>query len=1009
MFARKCFRLSGLIILTGLTGCSWFTSGGRPYDYSKMDIVTARAHRRVERFVKSCVQDGDPVKLSSFTRIDSLIIDYGTDTIDVYFNSFLSRIPLRNDNVKAIYDDMDDYLGWRFAALGKRIHARQYRLDELIPNFYRREPEKLDLSRLNRKIRRLRPLLQNLSDPFKTEEGLGQQYIALWHSHGWYYEQKLKRWEWQRARLFQTVEDLGPLSFTIPYLVPMLENAGATVFLPRERDLQVNEVVVDNDSPDDTSDTYRELSGSWRSGNIPGFAIGNPPYGDTVNPFRQGTFRIAPADSQFNISAEWIPKIPATGYYSVSISWCRSDSNITDAHYTVFHTGGKTEYFVNQQIGGQTWIYLGKFKFKAGYDPEHGKVMLDNKMHGSGGYITADAVRFGGGMGNILREGQTSGRPKYTEGARYYLQYAGMPDTLVYSLNKEQSDYRDDYQCRGEWVNYLRGKPFGPNRDRQNPGLGIPIDISMAFHTDAGITKDQSVVGTLSIYSTWDADSALFFPDSMSRLANRDLADIMQTQIVSDLKAKYDRDWTRRDLWDSGYSEALRPNVPAVLLELLSHQNFIDMQFGLDPQFRFDVSRAIYKSMLRFIATQDQRPYVVQPLPVSHMSAVFDGPNSAIVSWQPVEDTLEVTAAALAYKVYTRIDDNGFDNGVLTNETQYRIKNIQPGTVYSFKVAALNKGGESFPSEILALGFPQNPRDTVLVINAFDRIAPPAIVKASNFEGFFNLEDEGEPDCFDVGFTGQQFNFDPFSRWADDDAPGFGASFADHETSMIAGNSHDYPARHGRSLMAVGFAFVSTSDEAVEGKMINLDKYRYVDLIFGEEKTTYPAKNRDYPKYKAFTPAMKAELQRFFRSGGRGLISGSYIGTELFSPATPDSSDILFAQNVLKIFNRTGHAAKTGAVDCAEPDLLRSDEPIVFNTNFSSTIYRVEAPDAIEPADSSALTVFRYHENNMSAGVAFNGTYRLVVLGFPFETVLGAKNRDALLFGIFNFLVSDRK
>ena len=96
-------------------------------------------------------------------------------------------------------------------------------------------------------------------------------------------------------------------------------------------------------------------------------------------------------------------------------------------------------------------------------------------------------------------------------------------------------------------------------------------------------------------------------------------------------------------------------------------------------------------------------------------------------------------------------------------------------------------------------------------------------------------------------------------------------------------------------------------------------------------------------------------------------------------------------------------------MDCAEPDLLRSDEPIVFNTNFSSTIYRVEAPDAIEPADSSALTVFRYHENNMSAGVAFNGTYRLVVLGFPFETVLGAKNRDALLFGIFNFLVSDRK
>jgi hypothetical protein len=1004
---KNLLRISCLFLLTGLTGCSWFTTGGRPYDYSQMDIVTARAHRRAERFVKSCVEDGDPVKLSSFTRIDSLLVNYDTDTIDIYFNRYLSRIPLREDNVEAIYDALDNFLGWRFAALGKRIHASQYRLDALIPNFYRSDAKKLDRSRLNRKARQPAPLVQKLSDPSSASEGLDQKYIALWHSHGWYYEQKLKRWEWQRARLFQTVEDLGPLSFAIPYLVPMLENAGATVFLPRERDVQTHEVVVDNDTPNDTAKTYREISGNWRPGNTPGFAIGSPPYDYTINPFRQGTFRIASADSQSHVAAEWIPNIPETGYYYVSISWCRSDSNITDAHYTVFHTGGKTEYLINQQIGGQTWIYLGKFKFNAGYDPEHGKVVLDNKMHGSGGFITADAVRFGGGMGDILREGQISRRPRYTEGARYYLQYAGMPDTLVYSLNNEKSDYRDDYQCRGEWVNYLRGKPFGPNRDRQNPGLGIPIDISMAFHTDAGITRDQTVIGTLSIYSTYDADSNLVFPDSMSRLANRDLADIMQSQVVSDLKIKYDKDWTRRDLWESGYSEALRPNVPAVLLELLSHQNFVDMQFGLDPQFRFDVSRAIYKSMLKFIATQDQRPFVVQPLPVSHLAAVFDGPNSAVISWQPVEDTLETTAVASEYKVYTRIDNNGFDNGVLTNETHYRIANIQPETVYSFKVAALNEGGESFPSEIMALGFPQNPRDTVLIINAFDRIAPPAIVDASNFQGFFNLEDEGEPDHFDVGFTGQQFNFDPGSKWTDDDAPGFGASFADYETSKIAGNSFDYPALHGRSLLAAGFAFVSTSDEVIEGNMIDPKNYRYIDLIMGEEKTTDQVKNRDHQRFIAFTPALKEKLEWFFKSGGRGFISGSYIGTELFSPANSDSSDILFAQNVLKIFQRTGHAVKTGKVYCTEPELIRSDEPIIFNTSFNSDIYRVEAPDALEPADSTARTVFRYNENNMSAGVAFKGVYRLVVLGFPFETVLGVKSRDALLNGIFNFLGSE--
>ncbi|HBX21035.1 MAG TPA: hypothetical protein DEF88_11365, partial [Porphyromonadaceae bacterium] len=65
-------------------------------------------------------------------------------------------------------------------------------------------------------------------------------------SHGWYYEQKLSRWEWQRARIFQTVEDLYTQSYVVPFLVPMLENAGANVLLPRERDYNTHEIIIDN-------------------------------------------------------------------------------------------------------------------------------------------------------------------------------------------------------------------------------------------------------------------------------------------------------------------------------------------------------------------------------------------------------------------------------------------------------------------------------------------------------------------------------------------------------------------------------------------------------------------------------------------------------------------------------------------------------------------------------------------------------------------------------------------
>ncbi len=54
-----------------------------------------------------------------------------------------------------------------------------------------------------------------------------------------------------------------------------------------------------------------------------------------------------------------------------------------------------------------------------------------------------------------------SGMPRYLEAARYWLQYAGMPDTLVYTPTNYRNDYNDDYQSRGYWVNYLTADPYG--------------------------------------------------------------------------------------------------------------------------------------------------------------------------------------------------------------------------------------------------------------------------------------------------------------------------------------------------------------------------------------------------------------------------------------------------------------------------------------------------------------------------------------------------------------------
>ncbi len=92
----------------------------------------------------------------------------------------------------------------------------------------------------------------------------------------------------------------------------------------------------------------------------------------------------------------------------------------------------------------------------------------------------------------------TSTYPRFAEGARYYMQWAGVPDS-VYSPTAGKDDYRDDYVNRGMWVNYMSG---GSSVNPDEKGLNIPIDLSMAFHSDAGTYKDNHIVGTLGIYST---------------------------------------------------------------------------------------------------------------------------------------------------------------------------------------------------------------------------------------------------------------------------------------------------------------------------------------------------------------------------------------------------------------------------------------------------------------------------------------------------------------------------
>jgi hypothetical protein len=575
-----------------------------------------------------------------------------------------------------------------------------------------------------------------------------------------------------------------------------------------------------------------------------------------------------------------------------------------------------------------------------------------------------------------------------------------MPNNLTYNLNKNTDDYKDDYQSRGEYGNYLYGAPFGPNRNREEKGLGIPLDLSLAFHTDAGITRNDTAIGTLMIYSIPDLDSQKVFPDGVSRLANRDLADIVMTELVDDIRSNYDSTWTRRQLMNAFYSEAARPNFPSILLELLSHQNFYEMKFELDPRFGFDVSRSIYKGMLKFLSAQYGFEYVVQPLPPTHFAAELNVNGEVSLSWKAQIDSLESSASAVKFILYTRQGDAGFDNGKLIESDNIRLNDLKPGIIYSYKVTAVNSGGESFPSEILSVCWMKNSSEPILIVNGFDRISAPASFESPTFLGFTNFEDEGVPDKYDIGFTGTQFNFNPNSKWITDDNPGHGASHSDYESKIIAGNTFDFSYVHGKAIKDNGFSFCSVSDEFILNGDV-LTKYKMVDFILGEEKKTSAPKYKDKIEFEVMPVLMRDLISSYLNGGGKLFLSGAYIGTDLYS--NPDSSGIRFANNILKFKLKTGHAAKTGNVFSINNSFLPTNNTFEFNTLLNDSIYKVEAPDELGEINGSEI-LLRYAENNFSSAVGYKDNYGVVIFGFPFETILGEKQRALIMKSVLNYL-----
>ena len=949
--------------------------------------------------------------------------------LDFHFDQTLGDFPWREKDVEWLRTQLKKLLPIVYSndEIGD-IYAKEVKIEDLVtPTLgLKGWPQPYELSYSDRNLRRL--FVEREGAP-RYAKGMSGRNLAVWQSHGRYFDAGSGQWTWQRAPLHRTVEDMYTQSYVLPFLIPMLENAGAYVMTPRERDVQKYEVIIDND-PSFTGERVLPLrqtgiyneSGEWEEAGI-GFADTAAVYLLDQNPFCAGTTRRTACAQEVSARATWSFRVPERGSYAVYVAYRTEYNSSACAHYTVRHRGGETGFVVNQKWGGGTWIYLGTFDFEG-----EGAVILDNgtpegRDFVRGSIVSADAVKIGGGMGKIARGGyeddpadyRTSGLPSFAEGALYSMQWAGIDSTVT---GQWDGDYTRDYASRGAWVSLMSG---GSVRNPKQAGKGIPIDLSLAFHSDAGVTPNDSTIGTLAIYTRL-CEGKDELPDGKDRAVSRHYADLVQSQVVRDIRSQYDSAWCRRYLWDRSYSESRTTGVPGILLELLSHQNFSDMRYGLDPAFRFTVSRAVYKGMLKFLADLYKRSFVVQPLPVSAFAVAF-GPEegTARLSWQPVSDPLEPTAEPKSYLLYTRLDDGSFGEGEAIRHAEeeggrlYYDVPIKPGHLYSFKIEAVNDGGKSFPSEILSIGTPLGPAVArIAVVNNFDRVSAPTWFDTPSYAGFEGSIDAGVPYLQDISYIGENYMHRRTRSFVTNDSPGFGATRSNLAGSVIAGNSFDYPAVHGRALLQAGYAFFSLSRDAWTAQPVLAKGAFAADIICGKQVTVRVGSGEAPDRFQVFPEALRNTIVDFTSGGGHIVISGADIASDAWEPVYPVRPDPVywtsaqsFAENVLGFGFQSGFGCYDGAVSPVRNkvlDLRGRLGTMHYWNEFNAKVYRVENADALRAPGKLSSVFLQYPETGMNAAICYNpGNYRVVSFGFPLETLKDPEDLRILLDASLSF------
>ncbi|WP_145283498.1 golvesin C-terminal-like domain-containing protein [Pirellulimonas nuda] len=774
--------------------------------------------------------------------------------------------------------------------------------------------------------------------------GLAGKIVYLHGGHG-YTADAPGRGDWgsQRPLLLGMIEDLGNKD-QMDFLADYLWRSGATIAALRPVGHQPNEVVLDNADPAVT------FHGDWSDGAGP-IWFGGAGEGDPgVAPFR-----IAQTSPQETAYARYRPKIAEAGFYPVYCWTPVGDDRAADQLYRIHHAGGDTEVAVNHRRVGAGTVYLGTFYFEAG---DGGYVDVSNRSDDAGKIVVADMIRFGNGRGDIDRGGGVSGLNREDEAGLYWVQWHadrahGVPTTTYREL---KSDRDATISLAPRYARFMNRAQDGAPSDR----------VFISFHSNASEGGAQR--GVLGLYNGNGRASATT-PNQFR------LAELLAREVNDDLVAqagRFEHDWFDRgknvtlDRTDLEFGEINNEygldEFDATIIETGFHDNRQDAEMLRDPRVRDALARATYQGLLKYFAEVDggnTNATALPPAPTGLCAAGLAA-GEVTLSWAPPatsgSDTHGAKSAAWAggpptgYRVYASPNGYGFDVEADVRDgaaTACTLAGLEPNRLTFFYVVATNAGGESSRSHVVAC-VPRGKGPRVLVVDGFDRNDRTLNPTQKALQGG-----------------------DVERVWP------------------RGGNTQDYVVPTAAALHAAGpdLAIDSASDDSVASGSLRLEGYAAAFWILGAESSDD----------QTLSEELQARLKQFLEQGGRLMVSGSEAAWDL------DHLD-----HGRNFFRETLHAQYVA--DDAQSSEAKGVADSIFSgleLRFGANplAYSPKSPDVLRPVAGGELAL-TYAGGQAGAGVTFNGTAgdgKVVLLGFPFETIAGADDRQAAMERVLRF------